>query len=448
MRWYTAAILLLTVGLVFRLGLLVYAMYALLGVMLLGRYLARAWIESVAAERTADRVSMEIGETVTVGVTVRNTGRWAIAWLLLEDSVPRDALTQRPPRITVQGRRSAIVRLGGGKAFSVNYRVRFEQRGYYQLGPLLVETGDLFGLHRRYRILTEPRYVLVYPKVLPLAGYDVASRRPIGEVRITHRLFEDPTRIAGVRPYQAGDPLNRIHWRATARTGELHSKVFEPSSVAGATLLLDFHQDGYPARGEPHRSELAVTTAATLANAVYLLGQQFGLFSNGRDAADRIREEGHRHDFRTRTAAQQSAGLSATSDRLRPVEVRTARGPEQFGRVLETLARLELSDGLSFAQLVTEVASRLPRDATVIAILPRVPDETAVALGTLRRGGYAVTAVVLTYSEHSFAESAGRLLAEGIDVRQVDSEAALAALCSQRCVSHRSRWDQAAVVRQ
>ena len=56
-------------------------------------------------------------------------------------------------------------------------------------------------------------------KSFRLAGYEIASRRPIGEIRISHRLFEDPTRIAGVRAYQSGDPLNRIHWRATARTG-------------------------------------------------------------------------------------------------------------------------------------------------------------------------------------------------------------------------------------
>ena len=79
-------------------------------------------------------------------------------------------------------------------------------RGYYQVGPLVLETGDLFGLHRRFRIVTEPVYIMVYPKVVPLPGYDLASRRPIGEIRLTHRLFEDPTRIAGVRLLPAGRP--------------------------------------------------------------------------------------------------------------------------------------------------------------------------------------------------------------------------------------------------
>ncbi len=127
---------------------------------------------------------------------------------------------------------------------TIFYQLKCNRRGYHQIGPLVVETGDLFGLHRRYRVLTSPHFLLVYPEVVPLEGFELASRRPIGEVRISHRLYEDPTRIAGVRRYEAGDPLNRIHWRATARTGQFHSKIYEPSCIVGATLLLDFHQAG------------------------------------------------------------------------------------------------------------------------------------------------------------------------------------------------------------
>src|SRR5262249_60023630 len=101
------------------------------------------------------------------------------------------------------------------------------------------------------------------PKVVPLVGYDLASRRPIGDVRLTHRLYEDPTRIAGVRPYEAGDPLNRVNWRATARTGLLHSKVYEPSTLARATILLDLHPARYPARGQPARAPVAGSAPRT-----------------------------------------------------------------------------------------------------------------------------------------------------------------------------------------
>lgn len=435
-KWYLGAIALLLMGMVLQLGLLVYAMYALLGVMLISRYFARNWIENLAARRECNRLTANIGDTVAVVVSLTNTGKLPITWVLLEDSLPREALAQRPPRIKVKNKRFGITELPAGGGHTLNYQVTFLMRGYYQIGPLLAETGDLFGLHRRYRILTEPSYVLVYPKVVPLEGYDLASRRPIGEVRMMHRLFEDPTRISGVRQYQNGDPLNRIHWRATARTGELHSKTYEPSTIAGITLLLDFHRDSYPDRGEPHRSELAVTTVASLANTVYQMGQQIGFFSNGRDAADRIRQEGYRHDFRTRVAARDTLGMTAQSDRLRPVEVRNNRGAEQLTRILETLARVELTDGLTFSQLVFEVEGHLPRDATVAVVLSDVTPETAITLGGLKRSGFAVTAFLLaTADELEDAVRAGRLMAEGVDVRKIDDENSLAELCSTRLLT-------------
>jgi uncharacterized protein (DUF58 family) len=228
--------------------------------------------------------------------------------------------------------------------------------------------------------------------------------------------------------------LNRVHWRATARTGTLHSKIYDPSTLAGATILLDLHQAGYPARGEPHRSELAVTAAASLANAVYEMGQQIGLVSNGRDAVDRIRQEGWaQHDFRTRRAVRQTAAMREESERLQPVVVETRRGPEQFQRIREALARLELTDGMTFAQLVLEASSRVPRDATIVAVLPDVAVETALALGNLRRGGYAVTAVLILHDANRLERGYGRLVAEGIrDVRHLKDEAGLPELCRQQ----------------
>ncbi len=427
--------MLLAIGIAFQMGLLVYAMYVLLGVMLVSRYLAREWVENVTAERECSRLTAQIGDKVAVIVNINNAGKLPIPWLIVEDSVPKEALAQRPPRIALDGKRMNILQLGAKGQKSLLYQVTFLMRGYYQIGPLLLESGDLFGLHRRFRLETKPHFVLVFPKIVPLQGYDLASRRPIGEVRLTHRLFEDPTRIAGVREYQHGDPLNRVHWRATARTGTLHCKMYEPSCIAGVTLLLDFHTAVYAARSEPHRSELAVTAAASLANAVYQMGQQIGFVSNGRDAADRILQEGFRHEFRTRSLALDTAKMHARSDRLRPVIVETRRGPEQLVRILEALARLELTDGLTFPQLVVEATSRLPRDATVVAILPAVPPETAIALGSLKRRGYAVTAILVMYDDEDDVPSCmGRLMAEGIDVRRVENEAAIGSVCAAQMV--------------
>ncbi|HZN33224.1 MAG TPA: DUF58 domain-containing protein [Pirellulaceae bacterium] len=429
MKWLAGAILILVIALLFGFDLLAYAMYVLLAVMLISRYLTKTWSESLSASRECSLLSAEVGQNVAVVVTLKNTGRWPVAWVLLEDLLPADALIFNPPRLQVGGKRVQLTMLKAAGRKSMLYQLTPTRRGYYQLGPLVLETGDLFGLHRRYRVLTDPQFLMVLPKVLPLAGYDVSSKRPIGEVRMTYRLYEDPTRISGVRAYERGDPMNRVHWRATARTGQLHSKVYEPSTVAGATLLLEFHMRAHERKHEPHRSELAVTAAASIANAVYLMNQQIGLVTNGRDAVDRIRQEGWAHDYRSRAAALASASVKDKSDRLAPLIVQTRRGPEQLMRILETLARVELTDGLPLPALIDEASSRMPRDATVIAILPPGSRESAAALGNLRRRGFAVTALVNMFDDYDFAEAAAPLLAEGIGVKQLKDEGSIMEIC-------------------
>ena len=437
MIWFLVLFLLIGVAVALKAGLVAFAGYVLLGVYLLSRYLARRWVHDLSAKRVCDATPREVGESTEVTVTLTNTGALPIAWVLVEDLVPDFAVKARTPRLTVKGKRVHVVALRGKQTKTIKYKVQFAMRGYYPLGPTLLETGDVFGLHRRHRVIGKPAYVMVYPKVVPLPKYDFASERPIGEIRLQNRLFEDPTRTAGVRQYVLGDPLQRVHWKVTARTGQLHCRVYEPTTLAGATILVDFHLDGYPKRSEPHRSELAVTTAASIAYAVSVLNQQVGFASNGRDAADRIREEslaaepaeaqtgGHA----TREEARERFEMSDDSDRIRPVVVETRRGVDQFQKIREVLARLELSDALTFAQLALEVSARIPRDATVIAILPQVPVESAIALGTLRRQGFAVTAILIGLDDGDKLVAHGRLLAETVrDIRYANTVEELAHL--------------------
>jgi uncharacterized protein (DUF58 family) len=432
MKWFIAVCLILLAALLLDSGLLAYAMYVLLALLVISRFLARSWMNGLSAKRRCDRETAVVGDKANVTLLLSNTGRLFVPWLLLEDLLPRYALDKRFPRLKIKGKRLQICMMGAGGDKVIKYQIECLARGYYQIGPLVLENGDLFGLHRRFRVETEPAFLLVYPRIVQLTGYALESRRPIGDVQMIHRLYEDPTRIAGVRPYEFGDPLNRVHWRATARTGQLHSKIHEPSTLSGATVLLDFHQDGYHTRGEPFRSELAVVAAISLANGVYEMGQQVGLVTNGRDAADRIRTEGWQHDPRTRHKAREAA-MRDESTRLRPQIIETRRGVEQLQRMRETLARVELTDGLTFADLIAETLPRLPRDATVLAVLPEVSVATAIALGDLRRRGYAVTVALVLLDERALEQAYARLMSEGVrDLRHLRDEMELADLCNQQ----------------
>ncbi len=79
---------------------------------------------------------------------------------------PRAAITLASASIEVKGVDWPAM-LGPLERKTLNYQIQFIMRGYYQVGPMVLETGDLFGLTRRFRIATEPVYVLVYPKVVP-----------------------------------------------------------------------------------------------------------------------------------------------------------------------------------------------------------------------------------------------------------------------------------------
>jgi uncharacterized protein (DUF58 family) len=440
MKWMAGTIALLVLGLVSQLSLLIYAMYVLLGVLLLSRVFTRVWTAGIEARRFSADEALEIGGSIEVKVAVRNAGRLAVPWLLLEDSLPRAALTESPHHIKAEGARLAVARLTPGETKVFTYRVQFLMRGYYQLGPLLVETGDVFGLHRRFRVMTEPSFAQVPPRIMALEGYNLSSRRPIGEIRLAHRLFEDPTRVLGVRPYQHGDPLNRIHWRATARTGQLQSREYESSCVAGATFVLDFHARSFAGPAAVGSAELAAVAVASLAHAVCLMGQQMGFVSNGRDAADRIREEGWRADFLTRSDARARAAEPPENTRLRPVLLAAAKGEDQLAEILATLARLEHTDGLDFAAMIREAAHSISRDTTVVAVLATVTPEIAVALGDVARRGLLVTAIVVSIEMDAVPDWARppdwaeMLLAQGIDFRVVNSEEAVSHLCAEAII--------------
>jgi len=431
MKWYAAAGLLLILALALKLSLLAYAMYGLLGTLYVSRQLAHHWSTQLTAHRTIGDTEVVVGTQVAVAITVRNTGWLPIVWVLLEDVLPREARTFSATRMEVTGRHLDLMMLRGGQQKTLLYQVKCHRRGFYQIGPLIAETGDLFGLHRRFRLLTEPVYLLVEPQAVPMSGYYLESRRPIGEIQMTYRLFEDPSRLAGCRTYQVGDPMKRIHWPATARCGTLQTKIFEPTCVSGGTIVLEFDQRAYDARHEPVRSELAITLAISLAQELIRSGQHVGLVSNGRDAAERIRTEGWKTDARTRHVAQQRAQMLDGQDRLRPVRLPTARSPNQFDDCKKLLARLELNQGLTLSELLHETAHDLPRDATVIAIVPRVMPEDALALGELRRRGYAVTALVNVYDDLEFAECSARLASVGVNARQLRDADHVSTVCQR-----------------
>ncbi len=393
----------------------------------ISRHLSKVWAESVTVERQQHRQEIQIGESFTVGLQLRNGSGYWIPWMLIEDRLPKVALRLPPPALRLTGLAARLQSFRPRQHALLTYTLHALRRGYFQIGPTIIETGDLLGFHRSYRVVSQPQYLLVLPKIVGMSGIEIASRRPMGEMRVVDRGMEDPTLMVGIRQYQAGDPINRVHWQATARTGVLHTRIFQPTCLQGAMLVVDMHAKSNPQHHEPIRTDLAITAAASLGHLLYQMGQPFGLISNGRDAADRARSVTTTRTFADRDSATKNVDMRSDSDRMRPVVLQANRGPEHFADMHRVLARLERTDGLELPDLIQETESRLPRMLSILVFVQQIDDAAALALAMLRRRGFAVSVVVNQGSEE-WLDTAAKLAAHHLPTLALHDESSIVEL--------------------
>jgi uncharacterized protein (DUF58 family) len=100
-RWLIVIVALIGLALALKAGLVAFAGYVILGVLLLSRFLAKSWITHLEAEREVPEGQRQIGDTVPVEVKLTNTGKVPIGWLLFEDMLPEFAFRARPARISI-----------------------------------------------------------------------------------------------------------------------------------------------------------------------------------------------------------------------------------------------------------------------------------------------------------------------------------------------------------
>lgn len=184
----------------------------------------------LASRRTLTPARVPRGESADVLLEVTNTdARPGGLWVLTEQ-VPAD-LGQSP--------RFVVDRLPRGGAATLAYRVHGRRRGRHALGPLRLRLVDPFGLVERSAVGTDTATLLVVPRVQPLgAGGPAGGHGDGGEgSRRTIAVHGDDD--VSTREYRHGDDLRKVHWRATARTGELMVRLEERPWRAQATLLLD-----------------------------------------------------------------------------------------------------------------------------------------------------------------------------------------------------------------
>jgi len=234
-------------------------------------------------------------------------------------------------------------------------------RGEFNLGPVTVISGDPFGLFRRQRKLNISGKVIVYPAITELYSFArLPGELPGGSVQTQHTPFATPN-AAGVRDYQPGDSLNRIHWLSSARQRRLMTKEFDLDPLSDVWLVLDLDDQVQVGSGQDSTEEWAVSVAATLAN--YFAGQQ------------------------------RQVGL-ITQRRVLAAD----RGDRQLHKLLELLAVARPESSIPLEQLVLSEETRFVRGATVVVITPSIDERWLATCSLLVSRGVTVLTVLLEAS--------------------------------------------------
>jgi uncharacterized protein (DUF58 family) len=300
------------------------------------------------------------GEEVFVELEV--TAKRSVAWLHVTEAVPFDL----GPSVRW------VTSLSGGETASHTTSFMATKRGLHRIGPAIAATGDAFGLRRVQSTLIPPSTLLVYPRIVSLESLTVAAGAPLPVIPTRTPLYEDPTRIVGVRDYQPGDPLRRIHWTASAASGSLLVKKHRPAISRDVVLAVDLTRDSHPLPGRRRSAELAVTAAASIVH--------------------------HLVTVRNESVGVRIVGRDTPTGEDTVVDVSPGRDQSRMARILEHLARSEISPSANFDALLDP--SGLPFGASVVLLTGR-PDRRHV-LGALRlkRLGIKVTAIVTASVQH------------------------------------------------
>ncbi|MEV4656435.1 DUF58 domain-containing protein [Micromonospora sp. NPDC049301] len=219
--------------------------------------LTAAWRPRLVVARRADPDRVARGEPASMTLTVRNAGRLRSANLLAEDRCA-DRTVPVP-----------LLRLRPGRDTEVRYDVPTHRRGVVPVGPLRVTRRDPLGLVALARPYGASTPVWVHPRVHPLTAVPTGAGRSLdGRVDgVPHGSIT----FDSLREYVVGDELRRVHWRTSARVGELMVRENVDTSLPRLVVLLDNRAAAHPERvdGVAESFESGCEAAASIVTAAH-----------------------------------------------------------------------------------------------------------------------------------------------------------------------------------
>ena len=388
---------LLVSGLLFITSLIVHQVPLLLISLLLFLVggVARLWdrycLSRVEYQRRLSAKRVFFGEEVQLELEITNRKPLPLPWIQIDDEIPDGVslLKGKTSPSTLMNRviLSNLLSLSWYHKVKRRYPISCQQRGVFTFGPARIHSGDIFGFFTHEEEVKSLEHLIVYPRIVSLEKLGIPAKQPLGDIRTRSHIFQDPILTMGIREYYAGDSLRRIHWKTTARTGRLQTKVFEPTTTVDVGIFLDVRTVQPPLWGAvPELLELVIIVAASLAKHALDEGYRVGLYANQNN--------------------QSSAGF---------VRIPPSQHSDQLQHILEALAQVHSTETAPIARLIVNESRNLPWGSTLVAVSATPTHALLSALFQMSRGGRKVALIIVGNSEFT-------MNSDGLTVYQVRSD--------------------------
>jgi uncharacterized protein (DUF58 family) len=329
----------------------------------------------LSCSRRLDPPRVPAGQFTVVTARVENVSRLRTGVLLAEDVTPY-SLGSRP--------RFVLDEIEPSGHRELNYQIHPDTRGKFTIGPLRVRVADAFGLVEISRSFSTTSTLVVTPRIFPLPRA-TASSSWLGEgdggMRTISAIGEDD---AAPRLYQDGDGLRRVHWKSTARYGELMVRREEHQWRNSASVFLDTRRSAHAGRGPSATFEFAVSAAASIG--AHLSGEGFRtrLITEAGEIAPRGTFQDTLLDMLAVISPSSHAGLRSGTSAL----------ASAGGQLIAVVGRLSPDDA---SQLAASRRGNAPAMALLLAVsawaTDSVPQETTRTAEILAAAGWRVAVV-------------------------------------------------------
>jgi uncharacterized protein (DUF58 family) len=369
-RLQTLALATLLVVAAFSTGLpfLFYLLY--LSILVVGGayVLVRLGLSDLEAGYAVSQLHGHVGDRMTVTYTLRNTSRLPKPWLEVHN--PTTLPGGLPGRAITLGRRSERSWL---------IRVPLARRGHFRIEPLHIRTADPFGFFEASATVGQGVSVIVYPRLEALPAWRLPAASLEGSHASPERTLQTTPLATTVRPYAPGDSMNRIHWRSTARHGEIQVKEFDLEQTADAWIILDLQRSIQTGRGDESTTEAAIRAAASIADKALTENRAVGMTVN----------------------AGRTAYLPAD------------RGGRQHQKIMQLLAAVDADSATPLVETLIASVGRLRRGMTAVIITASMDPSWVRPLAALRARGVGCVVVTVDANAYAAADLAARATASG-----------------------------------